>query len=374
MKKGLKTKTIASLALVHLTFFTTPAQAAILYSSIWSGTTINFGINSTYWAAHKFYSGNGVTISTVDFTADAQIDRITIRANSADKPGSVLATFTYSSSSGNIYSYSGTFTTTAGASYWLTFQSTKTGGAEIINASQTATDVSSFGMSSSGEVLSSLNSGSTWGSTSVNGYVYLKFQLRSASPALGTPQAPIISNITNTTLSVSATSATSNAVNYKINLYQSNGSTLVESKTVSTITTPTIFSNLSPGTTYKASVIANGDSTNYSNSLASPQSTATTTTQTSISITSANAVTYRSSNSLVANVVGGEGRVTFTVNGKKIPGCLSKPTVSLSATCTYRPSVRGSVLIAADFKPTNSSLSAARATKNVQVSNRNSQR
>lgn len=374
MPKKLRLGVASTLTLIMLTTFSAPAHAAVLFSSIWNLNTLNFGLNSNYWAAHKFYAANATTISTVDIYSDSQIDRITIRGDSASAPGSVLATFTYSSVSGNVYTYTGSFTTTAGTTYWLTYQSARTTGNDLIAASQTASDVTSAGISSSGVVLSSQNSGSTWGTQSVSAYNWLKFRLNSVSPSLTTPSAPVISSITNTSLSVSEASATTNAVNYQINLYQSNGTTLVESKTVSTITTPTTFSNLSPGTTYKVSVTANGDTTNYSNSAASSQSSATTTAIASISLSSATTANYWTSTSIVATVAGGEGRVTFTANGKRIPGCVAKATASLAVTCSYRSSLRGSVVISAVFKPTNPVLNMATATAKLQVSKRSSLR
>ena len=52
------------------------------------------------------------------------------------------------------------------------------------------------------------------------------------------------------------------------------------------------------------------------------------------------------------------GKVTFKVNGKKLPGCVNKRISSLNAyiaTCSYKPSTRGYIRISATLTPTNNS-------------------
>jgi hypothetical protein len=68
--------------------------------------------------------------------------------------------------------------------------------------------------------------------------------------------------------------------------------------------------------------------------------------------------TYRQSIVITANIstVGGDGKVTFFANGKKIPGCIRRPSVSLVATCSWRPNNRGAIVITASIAPTDSSL------------------
>jgi hypothetical protein len=47
------------------------------------------------------------------------------------------------------------------------------------------------------------------------------------------------------------------------------------------------------------------------------------------------------------------GKVTFYANGKKIGNCVGVATVSLVATCNYKPTVHGAVTITAKVVPTN---------------------
>lgn len=51
-------------------------------------------------------------------------------------------------------------------------------------------------------------------------------------------------------------------------------------------------------------------------------------------------------------------KITFYANEKRIGGCVSIPTVSLVATCNYRPTVKGAVTISAKIVPTNISFTA----------------
>lgn len=51
------------------------------------------------------------------------------------------------------------------------------------------------------------------------------------------------------------------------------------------------------------------------------------------------------------------GKVTFYANGKRIGTCVSKPTVSLVASCTYKPTVKGAVTVTAKIVPTDSNYS-----------------
>jgi hypothetical protein len=73
-----------------------------------------------------------------------------------------------------------------------------------------------------------------------------------------------------------------------------------------------------------------------------------------ISLTSGSntVITYRAQNTISATT-NFAGKVTFFANGKRIGKCISVPTVSLVATCNYKPTVHGPVTITATFVPTN---------------------
>lgn len=54
----------------------------------------------------------------------------------------------------------------------------------------------------------------------------------------------------------------------------------------------------------------------------------------------------------ITAAVGSPGKITFTANGKKIPGCISR-SVTTSVVCSWKPPVQGSVVISAVLLPTD---------------------
>jgi hypothetical protein len=80
---------------------------------------------------------------------------------------------------------------------------------------------------------------------------------------------------------------------------------------------------------------------------------------TRLSLTSGSATTlrFRAQNTIRATA-NFAGKVTFYANGKRIGGCISVATVSLVATCNYKPTNTGSAVIMAKLVPTNVSYSA----------------
>lgn len=72
------------------------------------------------------------------------------------------------------------------------------------------------------------------------------------------------------------------------------------------------------------------------------------------------------------------GRVTFSANGRTIPGCKNVPTTGAYplniATCNWKPAVQGSVRITTSMIPTDSSFSAASNTLYTSVQRRTNNR
>ena len=99
--------------------------------------------------------------------------------------------------------------------------------------------------------------------------------------------------------------------------------------------------------------------TNYNSVVSSAASItfAATSTTASISLASG-ALTYRQAK-LITAFTSVAGKVTFRVNNKILPRCKKKLTTgstpNIIATCSYRPSNKGSVTISATLNPTNSS-------------------
>jgi len=81
-------------------------------------------------------------------------------------------------------------------------------------------------------------------------------------------------------------------------------------------------------------------------------------------------LTFRQAKDLSATV-SVAGRVTFRVNGKPIPGCTKKAVAAGgTATCSYRPAIKGSITITAIFDPTDSVYSGVTTSINTVVAGR----
>jgi hypothetical protein len=69
------------------------------------------------------------------------------------------------------------------------------------------------------------------------------------------------------------------------------------------------------------------------------------------------------------------GRVSFRVNNKVIPGCTKKAvSAGGTATCSYRPAIKGSITITAIFDPTDSAYSGVTTSSNNVVAGRTGRR
>lgn len=68
-----------------------------------------------------------------------------------------------------------------------------------------------------------------------------------------------------------------------------------------------------------------------------------------------------------------EGRVTFLVNGKRIPGCTNKiasGSAPITVTCAWKPTASGSLYVSAILTPTDNTLSQVSTRVNVGVARR----
>jgi hypothetical protein len=89
---------------------------------------------------------------------------------------------------------------------------------------------------------------------------------------------------------------------------------------------------------------------------------------------SATTAAFRTSVLITANV-SVASKVTFTINGKVLPGCKNRTASgsgsSFSATCNWKPSRRGDVTLTASAAPTGAGISSATAPQlNIRVGNR----
>jgi hypothetical protein len=96
------------------------------------------------------------------------------------------------------------------------------------------------------------------------------------------------------------------------------------------------------------------------------------------SLTLSDSARFRQTVTITANITV-PAKVTFKVQNFRIPGCQNKLTSgtspNITVTCSWRPSIRGSVSITATAIPTGAGISSATATlSNVPIGNRSGSR
>ena len=225
--------------------------------------------------------------------------------------GSIAGSFTYSSSNSSVISISGSTFTVAG------------GGSETITATFTPTDTANY------------NSATVTNIVTVNKADQSAITI---SPSSGSYGTPIILTTTggNGTGSVTYSAADGTPI------CTISGETLTADAAGTCLVTATKASD-----------------TNYNSVVSSAASItfAAISTTASISLASG-ALTYRQAK-LITAFTSVAGKVTFRVNNKILPRCKKKLTTgstpNIIATCSYRPSNKGSVTISATLNPTNSS-------------------
>ena len=70
---------------------------------------------------------------------------------------------------------------------------------------------------------------------------------------------------------------------------------------------------------------------------------------------------------LISAVSSVAGKVTFKANGKVIPGCKGVKTVSLTATCQWRSSIKGANQLSAQIIPTAIAENEAATSNNYSI-------
>jgi hypothetical protein len=72
------------------------------------------------------------------------------------------------------------------------------------------------------------------------------------------------------------------------------------------------------------------------------------------------------------------GKITFSANGKNIVNCIKVPLVSssslYSATCSWKPSTRGRIVLKASYYSSGSNLVSVTSSSTTNVANRKTTR
>lgn len=79
------------------------------------------------------------------------------------------------------------------------------------------------------------------------------------------------------------------------------------------------------------------------------------------SLTLASNPAYKTAN-IISLTTSQESKVTFLANGKRIPGCISKNTTSLSSTCNWKPNLHGTITVTAMITPLDSNYPSTTAS------------
>ena len=98
---------------------------------------------------------------------------------------------------------------------------------------------------------------------------------------------------------------------------------------------------------------------------------------TTVSLRNVGSANYRLTQVLYADlgVAGTNGAVTFYANGKPIPGCRSIQSVTLSASCNWKPAQLGVITLAAKLVPSNATFTpSSSSTLSAMVIARNTTR
>jgi hypothetical protein len=119
-------------------------------------------------------------------------------------------------------------------------------------------------------------------------------------------------------------------------------------------------------------VLTPTDSTNYANATTSNLNITVVNGITTVSLSLPGGVTTASKGQFttITATVDQDGRISFTADGKKLPGCTNLSVSGASKTCRWKPATRKQVNLSARLVPTNSAYSTTSAALSVLVISR----
>jgi hypothetical protein len=355
-----------------------------VFDSLNGGTCVTSFQPGAQWG-HRFISGGGTITEIVMMIAGSSSfyssSSIQIRQDASNLPGSVLSTFSPTSISGNLVTYTGSFTSSATTKFWVNPYSLSNPLAWCYFQAGGATPTSATGWSadptntSGSKILASTSNYSTW-STGGGGFmIQYKFSTGTSTPDTTAPTFTSSSSFSVAeNVATSATAATIR-VSESATVTISSGADAARFNIARSETDTAIIKfNVSPD--FEAPVDVGGNNV-FELTLTATDAASNAGTQ-SITITvtdvvdtssfnslalagSATTATFRTVVVITANVTVAS-RITFRVNGKVLPGCKNRlasgSSSSFSATCSWRPSNRGQVSLTAAATPTGAGISS----------------
>jgi hypothetical protein len=114
------------------------------------------------------------------------------------------------------------------------------------------------------------------------------------------------------------------------------------------------------------------DSTNYESATSTSLSITVVTGESSVTLQLTGGVAQAPKGQAINIIatVDQAGKISFYVDGRKIPGCFNKSASVGNVTCSWKPAVQKQVLIKATLDPTNSVYNNSTSTLKVQVTRR----
>ena len=370
------------------------------YNSNTAGSLLFSNSNGTfnYWNQstndiylNKITGVAGVTITTIksgfaaNVSTQASTNTVYLFSDVSGAPGSVVATFTYSSNDGaNWATYTGSYTVPAGNTFFIGQRATSA----ITNAGGSTAN----------------QAGTTWSITYSNRYSGNSLTGPFTNDAVGSsPIWQIYGDAADTTaptftssssfsvaenIATSATAATikvsesatvtisSGADAARFNIYFSDSVTaLIKFKSSPNYEAPT---DVGTNNVYELTLTATDLASNAGTQSITITVTDVLDTSSFNSLTISTPIVFRNTVNLTANVTVAS-KITFKAANVIISGCKNILATgsgsSYSVTCYWKPSRRGSVSISATSTPTNVAISGATATpQTVNVDNRSGSR
>ena len=167
-------------------------------------------------------------------------------------------------------------------------------------------------------------------------------------------------------ITITATVSQAGSVNFKLGGSSISGCSAVSSSAGSATCSWT------PGALGGASltaVLTPTDSTNYEAATTSTLSITVVNGVTTVSLALADGVTQtgKGQNVVITATVDQAGRISFFVDGKRIPGCYNKAVSGSTKTCTWKPTIQKQVTLTSTLNPTNNAYSNATGSLKVWV-------